>query len=76
MVGLASWSDFIGMVQRSRDSVVRELIAGTPNRYGERGDDEKRAMIHVFNIILRMPDDIEHDANIALKAIRECKAYR
>lgn len=74
MVECPAWSDFSHMVERARDSVIRELVAGTPNRYGERGDDEKRAMIHAFNTILRMPDDIAHDADVALKALRECEA--
>ena len=76
MVDTPGWSDFSDMVRRSRDGVVRDLVAGLPNRYGERGDDEKRAMIHAFNIILRMYDDVVHDANTALKIVRECEARR
>ena len=76
MVDQAAWSDFIGMVKRSRDSVVGELITGVPNRYGERGDDEKRAIIYAFNIVLRLYDDIEKDNNNALQIIREYEARK
>ena len=50
------------------------MVAGTPNRYGERGDDEKRAMIHAFNMVLRVHSDVEHDAKMANNAVREWKA--
>ena len=76
MVEQTACSDFIGMVQRSRDAVVRELITGVPNRFGERGDDEKRAVIYAFNIVLRLYDDVKKDSDNALKIIREYEARR
>ncbi len=65
MVGSPAWADFAYMVERSRTSIVRELISGAPNRYGERCDDEKRAMIHAFDTILSLPIGIKRDAEQA-----------
>lgn len=74
MVESAPWGDFVGSIVRARDGIIRELVAGTPNRYGERGDDEKRAMIHAFNMVLRVYSDVEHDANAARAALSEWQA--
>ena len=74
MVESAPWGDFTNAVRGCRDGIIRELVAGTPNRYGERGDDEKRAMIHAFNMVLRVHSDVEHDAKMANDAVREWKA--
>ena len=76
MVETAAWGDYISMVQRSRDGIVHELIAGTPNRYGERGDDEKRAMIRVFDTILALPISVERDAEMAQESITKFQAQR
>lgn len=61
--------DLFHEMRTVRDEVVGQLIAGTPNRYHERGDDEKRAMIHVLNTILRFPDGVRRDAEKAKRAL-------
>ena len=57
------------MVERSRTGVVKELIAGTPNRQGEPGDNEKRAMIRVYDTNLALPLSVERDAAQAREAM-------
>jgi hypothetical protein len=76
MVECSAWGDYISMVQRSRDGIVHELVAGTPNRYGERGDDEKRAMIRVFDTILALPISVERDATLAQESITKFQSQR
>ena len=70
MMGTQAWGDFTGQIVKARDGIIQDLIVGTPNRYKERGDDEKRAMIHVLNVVLDTPLAVERDARHAVEAMR------
>ena len=76
MVGTPAWGDFAHMVKRGREGVVHDLIAGSPNRHGERGDDEKRAMIRAFDTILALPISVERDAEAARASLIKFQAQR
>jgi hypothetical protein len=65
------WSEMVQLIVRSRDGVIAELCKGTPNRYNERGDDEKRAMIYAFNIVLGLPVEVERQGAEARRAVTE-----
>ena len=76
MTGSPAWGDFAGLVVKARDAIIRDLIAGTPNRYKERGDDEKRAMITAMNLILDLPLKVEGDARTAAEAMRQHRLHQ
>lgn len=64
------WADFIAEMGRARQEAVDALVAGHPNRYGERGDDEKRAMIHAITTIMKFPEAVERAAERAKVAVK------
>lgn len=76
MTELPAWGDFIKQLTTSRDSVVKDLIRGIPNRYNKPGDNEKRAMIHAFNLMIDTPVNVKRDAEEASKALTAAEAQR
>lgn len=57
-----AYGDLVKEIVTARDNILESLVKGTPNKYKERGDNEKRAMIHAFNTILSFNDRVQHDA--------------